>query len=242
MDSDAFKQMPWQAKGDDKRLAVQGMFAEIAPTYDAMNSIMSMRRHGRWRRSAVAKLQLEPGQTVLDLCCGTGDFASILRQFVGSSGKVIGLDFCRPMLDIAAVKNVPFDTLVEGDACRIPIASNTFDAVAVGWGIRNVVNADTCHKEIVRILKKGGRFVSIDMAVPRSKLIRSGSRVLFHRVVPFIGGLFGKRRAYEYLPKSTERFYSREELATSMQSAGFENVEYEDLFFGQLCMHWGVKA
>jgi demethylmenaquinone methyltransferase/2-methoxy-6-polyprenyl-1,4-benzoquinol methylase len=229
----------WQEEGTGKRTAVQGMFADIAPTYDRLNSIMSLRLHHRWRAYAVSKLNLKPGDSALDVCCGTGDFMAPLQMAVGAQGKVFGVDFCLPMLEVAKKKDHPGVTL--GDACQLPIQANSVQAVSVGWGIRNVPDIDAAHRELFRVLKPGGRFVSLDMAVPRNPVIRVPSQFVGNVILPRIGALFGKTKAYTYLPKSTQKFKSREELKASMEQAGFKEVAYKDLFFGNICVHWGQK-
>lgn len=231
---------PWKAEGEQKRTAVRHMFAEIAPTYDLLNSVMSLRLHHRWRRYAVSRLDLKRGQRVLDVCCGTGDFMRPLRRAVGPEGLVAGLDFCLPMLERARSKAAP-GPLGLGDACRLPILDGALDAASVGWGIRNVPDIDAAHRELARVLKPGGRFVSLDMATPRGAGMRWISNLLFRKGVPLVGRLFGQRQAYTYLPESTQRFATREDLAESMRRAGFEDVRTRDLFFGNLCVHWGTK-
>ncbi len=232
----------WNAEGATKREAVREMFGRIAPRYDLLNSFMSFRGHHRWRRSAVGKLQLQPGNKALDVCCGTGDFQMPLRRAVGTSGKVLGLDFSLPMLQVGQQKHVPADALLLADACRLPAASAAFDGVTVGWGIRNVPDIDQAHKEIARVLRNGGRFVSVDMAIPRNGFTRSIAKFMTGNFLPALGSLFGFKEAYTYLPKSTEKFLSREELVDSMQRAGFENCGWKDFMFGNICMHWGTKA
>lgn len=216
------------------------MFAAIAPTYDVCNSLMSLRAHHRWRRAAVSALNLKAGDTVADICCGTGDFFKPLRQAIGASGKLIGLDFCLPMLERSAVKDELAGRAL-GDAGRLPLRSACVDAVTVGWGIRNVPDIDAAHAEIFRVLKPGGRFVSLDMAVPKSALVRAMSNLFTRRGLPILGALFKQREAYTYLPESTQRFKAREELKASMEAAGFTNVTFRDFFFGNICMHLGVK-
>lgn len=230
----------WQTEGVRKRTAVREMFAEIAPTYDLLNSLISLRLHHRWRAFAVRQLRLQPGDKALDVCCGTGDFMRPLRKAVGASGLVCGLDFCLPMLELAQRKSVP-GFIGLGDACRLPIGAGTLDGVSVGWGIRNVPDIDQAHRELWRVLRPGGRFVSLDMARPRNRIVRAVSEWTFHTVVPGLGALFGKKRAYTYLPKSTENFKTREELTASMQKAGFLEVGCRDLFFGNVCVHWGTR-
>lgn len=230
----------WNTTGAEKRKAVQAMFGSIAPSYDKLNSIMSGRLHYRWRTAAVKALQLKPGDQVLDVCCGTGDFLLPIRQAVGSTGKISGIDFCLPMLELAVAKDRQSGLSV-GDACNLPVQSNQFDGVTVGWGIRNVPDIDRAHAEAFRVLKPGGRFVSLDMAVPRSGFMKACARFMQQKLLPWLGGQFGHRQAYAYLSESTGLFKSREELKSSMEKAGFTNVVYKDLFFGTICFHLGVK-
>lgn len=230
----------WVAEGQEKRAAVQRMFAAIAPTYDVCNSLMSLRGHHRWRRAAVDALQLKPGDTVADICCGTGDFFMPLRQAIGPQGKLIGLDFCLQMLERSSTKDEQAGRAL-GDAGRLPLRSESVNAVTVGWGIRNVPDVDAAHAEIFRVLKRGGRFVSVDMAVPKSALVRAVSNLLTRRGLPILGAIFRQREAYTYLPESTQRFKTREELRTSMEAAGFRDVKVRDFFFGNIAMHLGVK-
>lgn len=231
----------WNREGEAKRRAVQRMFSEIAPTYDLLNGLMSFWLHRRWRRIAVAELHLKPGQQVLDVCCGTGDFMVPLRNAVGPSGKVFGLDFAYPMLARAATKKSGDARLTLGDACQLPVASENFDAISVGWGIRNVPDIDAAHREVVRALRPGAYFVSLDMARPSNRVVRAVSEFLFNHVVPKLGALFGRSSAYAYLPKSTERFWSREQLKASMEKAGLTDVRHRDLMFGNICIHSGRK-
>lgn len=231
---------PWKAEGAEKRRLVREMFAEIAPVYDRLNGWMSLRRHHRWRALAAESLHLKPGDAVLDLCCGTGDFFAPIRQRIGETGAIVGIDFCPPMLELARSKPGSAH-LAAGDACRLPVLGDSFESVSVGWGIRNVPDIDLAHREIYRVLKSGGRFVSLDMAVPRNPVARYFSRLVGEKALPWLGRRFGNQRAYTYLPASTQRFAGREELAESMRRAGFCDVGYRDFFFGNLCLHWGRK-
>lgn len=239
MTSPSAKQNPWDAQGKEKREAVQRMFSDIARNYDRLNGLLSFNLHRRWRSLAVAALGLKPGDKALDICCGTGDFASELLPAVGKDGLVLGIDFAKPMLEIASGKT--HSPYALGDACALAIREGQFDAATVGWGIRNVPDIDLAHREIARVLKQGGRFVSLDMAVPVKGLIRFVSRLVFRISSPLLGTLFGSKGAYQYLPESTERFWSREQLAESMRKAGFVQVRTKDFMFGNICMHWGIK-
>lgn len=232
---------PWLAEGAEKREFVRGMFADVAPSYDLVNSLMCFRLHHRWRSLAVAGLELGQGDSALDVCCGTGDFLVPLRRAVGSSGAVCGIDFCEPMLALARAKDARA-VLGLGDAGCLPVASSSVDAVTIGWGLRNVPDVDQALREAARVLKPGGRLVTLDMARPSSRFVGGVSEAVFHRVVPFLGRLFGKTQAYTYLPKSTLAFLTREEMMAAMERAGFTQVRWKDAFFGNVCMHWGVKA
>ena len=236
----ANEQAIWQTEGAQKRTAVQKMFADIAPSYDLLNDLICARMHRSWRKSAVQKLNLKEGQKALDVCCGTGDFMKPLAAGVGPTGKVMGIDFCLPMLEIAKEK-LHSNKLTLGDACALPVQSEVFDAVSVGWGIRNVPDVDAAHRELFRVLKKGGRFVSLDMARPKNPVMRKISEFMFNSIVPKLGSIFGKTAAYTYLPKSTQKFSSREELVVSMNQAGFTDVGFRNYMFGNVCLHWGTK-
>ena len=162
-----------------------------------------------------------------------------LRTAVGRDGMVVGMDFCEPMLERAKAKVE--GQLSLGDACNLPVASEQFDAVSVGWGIRNVPDIDGAHAELARVLKPGGRFVSLDMSQPRNALVRRVSELVTLSLVPRLGAVFGKTTAYTYLPKSTQRFSTREQLAASMQRAGLIDIRYKDLLLGNVCVHFARK-
>src|SRR5262249_23694523 len=120
----------WLTEGVEKRERVRAMFADLAPVYDRLNRVISLSADHGWRRNAVRQLRLSPGDTVVDICSGTGDFLAPLRQAVTHSGIVIGLDFCLPMLQVAAQKSAP-GNLTAADACQLPIASASVDAVTI---------------------------------------------------------------------------------------------------------------
>lgn len=230
----------WDRKGSEKRGSVQAMFAAIAPRYDRLNGVMSLGLHRAWRRRAVRSLDLKAGDAALDVCSGTGDFLPDLRAAVGPTGRVLGTDFCAPMLQRAGSKD-PAAARALGDACRLPVASGSVSGVTVGWGIRNVADVDAAHREAFRVLKPGGRFASVEMAVPRSRVVAALSRLAFRGIVPLMGRLFGSAEAYTYLPESTARFMDRDGLCDSMRRAGFVEVDARDLFLGNLCLHTGRR-
>jgi len=230
----------WETQGEEKRIAVQDLFSRIAKNYDFVNHVLSFNRDQKWRHLAASKLQLKSGDAVLDVCCGTGDFLSALRSRVGVSGKVVGIDFCAPMLAQASNKDEN-SLLVLGDACQLPLANENFEGVSVGWGIRNVPDIDLAHREIFRVLKPGGRFVSLDCAEPQNNLVRKVTGIGRTFMTKLLGASFRSRQEYDYLNESSKRFKSRQELVEIMQKAGFVDVKFQDLMFGNICIHWGTK-
>jgi len=235
------KKAAWETTGDDKRQVVRALFAEVADNYDSFNSVVSFRQHLAWRREAVNQIGLTTGESVLDICCGTGDFCDVALDAVGPEGRVVGVDFCPPMLRQAARKTAGRARLSLADATRLPIASRTFDAVTVGWGLRNVPDAQAALREVARVLKPGGRFVTVDMARPTAPLVGPIAEAACHMTVPLVGRLFGHQGAYTYLPKSAERFMDRSALAAALSAAGFRDVQHRDFMFGNICMMWGVR-
>lgn len=230
----------WETQGDEKRNAVQGIFARIARHYDLVNRLISFNRDRAWRSLATSKLQLKTGDRVLDVCCGTGDFLPPLRKAVGQTGSLVGLDFCAPMLQQASTKDEN-STLILADATNLPLQNNEFDGVTVGWGIRNVPDIDQTHREIFRVLKSGKRFVSLDCAEPENALIRNTTRIGRSVITKLLGVGFKSVQEYSYLDESSKRFMSRSELVASMERAGFTNVQFQDLMLGNICIHWGTK-
>ncbi|MHB8636796.1 MAG: ubiquinone/menaquinone biosynthesis methyltransferase [Fimbriimonadaceae bacterium] len=230
----------WLADGREKRERVQTLFADLAPVYDRANRMISFAGDRRWRRAAVRALALRQGDTVADLCCGTGDFMLPIRAAVGDTGLVVGLDFCLPMLEHAKAKAVPGE-LAASDACALPLARECVDAVTIGWGLRNVADLHVALQEAFRILKPGGRIANLDMAQPKSAPIAAVSRVAFAPLLKTAGARVGKAEAYAYLAESTIRFASRDTLAAAMVAVGFAGVRYRDFALGHVCLHVATK-
>lgn len=229
----------------DKAEHVREMFASIAHRYDLLNAILSFSRHKAWRRYAVRLAHLRPGDCALDICTGTGDFAIDLYRVVGPGGLVVGSDFCAPMLQrgVAKVRRASEGNirLMLGDALRLPYRSRSFDAVTVGFGIRNVTDIQQAFSEMARVAKPGGRLVCLEFNEPRSRFWRPLVRFYEIKVLPCIGALLSRREAYTYLPESIQAFHSREELTQMMEKAGWTDVRVHDLNFGSVCIHRGVR-
>jgi demethylmenaquinone methyltransferase/2-methoxy-6-polyprenyl-1,4-benzoquinol methylase len=222
------------------------MFAGIAARYDLLNHLLSGNVDKLWRRTVARTLEpvLVEGSRVLDVACGTGDLSLVLAR--AGSAQLVGLDFCRPMLEIARRKAgaesraIPF---VEGDALRLPFADETFDAVTIAFGLRNLAGVAEGLGELRRVLRAGGRCAVLEFSSPVVPGFRALFRFYFARVLPRIGGLVsGSRGAYEYLPDSVSRFPDQKRLAELMSGAGFENVSYRNLTGGIAALHTGTRA
>jgi len=222
------------------------MFAGIAGRYDLLNHLLSGNIDKRWRRTVARTLEtsLTEGSRVLDVACGTGDLSLVLAR--AGKAEVVGLDFCRPMLEIARRKaaddsrTVPF---VEGDALRLPFADETFDAATIAFGLRNLAGVGEGLKELRRVLRRGGRLAVLEFSSPVVPGFRALFRFYFERVLPRVGGwVSGSRGAYEYLPDSVSRFPDQKRLAGLMRDAGFENVGYRNLTGGIAALHTGTRA
>ena len=224
---------------------VRGMFDRIAGVYDLMNTAMTAGLHHRWRERAADRAELEPGDVALDACCGTGDLAFELARRVGPSGRVIGSDFSERMLDLARRKaegrEVAATRFEWGDALELTYDDATFDAVTVGFGVRNLADLDRGVGELARVLKPGGRLVILEITTPRRPPLSLFFSLWFDRLVPLLGTLAGDREAYSYLPESVKRFPPPEGLALIMDRAGLERIRYTVLAGGIIAIHSGAR-
>jgi demethylmenaquinone methyltransferase/2-methoxy-6-polyprenyl-1,4-benzoquinol methylase len=230
--------------GPEKRAYVRDIFTAIAPTYDRLNRIISLRLDQRWRRYAVDRLGWErtPDGIYLDLCAGTLDFGATLARRPGFGGRIIGADFVPPMLRLGREKAVRL-TPVAADALELPFPDAAFDGAMVGWGVRNLVDLDAGLAEAARVLKPGSRFVILEMTLPPQPALRRLYEHYLRRVLPWIGRRISKHTtAYTWLPESTIAFPGPSELAHRMTAAGFRDVWYR-LFMGGVCaLHVGTRA
>ena len=179
--------------GREKERYVEGLFGSIAPKYDLMNSIISLGKHKGWRRLAVRMAELKPGAMAIDVATGTGDFALELASAVGDAGLVVGTDFCRSMIGLAAEKSASKKTieLVIANAENLPFASNTFDCATIGFALRNVADVPATIKEITRVIKPGGRVISLEIVGPHLRILQPLWKLYFFRIMPRLATLFG---------------------------------------------------
>jgi demethylmenaquinone methyltransferase/2-methoxy-6-polyprenyl-1,4-benzoquinol methylase len=226
--------------------AVRDMFSGIARRYDLLNHVLSVNIDKRWRRLVADKLRDildDKNALVLDVACGTGDLAIELNS--KAKARIAGTDFCRPMLTIARDKTaglgaeIPY---VEGDALALSFADNTFDAVTIAFGLRNLANFQNGLTELHRILKNGGKLAILEFSSPIVPGFRQLFNFYFTSILPRIGGaVSGSRGAYEYLPDSVSKFPDQKRLAEMMRETGFADVEYRNLTGGIAALHLGTK-
>jgi demethylmenaquinone methyltransferase / 2-methoxy-6-polyprenyl-1,4-benzoquinol methylase len=229
--------------GPEKRAYVRDVFTAIAPTYDRLNHIISLRFDRRWRRYAVERLGWErvPEGIYLDLCAGTLDFAAALAVQPGFRGRIVGADFVRVMLNLGRNKSARL-VPVAADALDLPFPGAVFDGAMVGWGIRNLVDLDAGLAEAARVLRPGARLVILEMTLPPHRQLRRLYQFYFRRVMPWIGRRISKHTtAYTWLPESTQAFPSPADFAVRLAAQGFRDVWYT-LFMGGVCaLYVGTK-
>lgn len=217
---------------------VRAMFGRITPRYDLLNRVLSMGLDRSWRRRAVAELGLGPGQGAVDLCCGSGDLAAEIAAVTGPEG-VVGVDFCEPML-AEARRKYPGIRFVAGDALQVPLGEE-FDAATVAFGLRNVESLPRLFAEMARLVRPGGRVLSLELTRPPGLLgVLHG---LFLRlVVPLVGLVVsGDPGAYRYLARTIAEFPAPAEVARVMEEAGLREVRVIPLTGGIVTLHVGLR-
>ncbi len=231
----------------EKGRVVLGHFTKVAPKYDFMNTLLSFGLHHLWKRTAVRMLGLKPGDWVLDVCGGTGDLALLAARAVGVSGRVVLYDINRAMM-MAGRPKVSASPLggriiyLQGDAERIGVADQRFNAALVGFGIRNLTHPEAGFKEIYRVLKPGGELMCLEFSTPQNPWFRRLYDLYSFHVMPWAGKMLaGSREAYTYLPESIRMFSRPEELAAILEGLGFSQVRYRRLTNGIAVVHVGVK-
>jgi demethylmenaquinone methyltransferase/2-methoxy-6-polyprenyl-1,4-benzoquinol methylase len=225
---------------------VNRMFDRVASNYDALNSVMTAGLHHRWRERAADRTELVAGDSALDVCCGTGDLALELAGRVAPDGHVVGCDFSEPMLDLArdktAARGASGVRFEWADALALPYDGERFDAVTVGFGVRNLADLDRGLNEMARVLKPGGRLVILEITQPTRPPLSVFFSLWFDRIVPLLGSFSSEPEAYAYLPESVRSFPTPRGLAEKMDRAGLERIGYTVLAGGIIAIHSGVKG
>ncbi|MBI2860879.1 MAG: ubiquinone/menaquinone biosynthesis methyltransferase [Chloroflexi bacterium] len=232
-------------------LPLHRMFNEVPVRYDLMNRVITWGMDRRWRRLAARECLASSPERMLDLCCGTGDLAIEVARLSKHNIELAGLDYCQPMLDIAAGKarhpgvkrQINF---VHDNAADLPFPDGHFDCVGISFAFRNLTYrnplARQCLGETLRVLREGGSFVIVESSQPGAALTRKLFHLYLRQAVPLAGRLFSaSRAAYSYLAESAARFYTREDVAGMLLESGFSRVSSRPLFFGAVAIHVAVK-
>ncbi|HQN20178.1 MAG TPA: bifunctional demethylmenaquinone methyltransferase/2-methoxy-6-polyprenyl-1,4-benzoquinol methylase UbiE [Syntrophobacteraceae bacterium] len=223
-------------------------FNIVAEKYDFMNTLLSFGIHYLWKKIAVSMMSLRKGDRVLDICGGTADLSLFAARDIGTSGLVALCDINRKMMEIGRSKMQasPFGrriTFIQGDAEKLPLADNTFDAAMVGFGIRNLTHMEEGFKEIHRVLKPHGRMMCLEFSHPVTPWFRTLYDWYSFYLIPAIGKiLVGSRQAYTYLPESIRLFPGPDELKAVLENIGFSQVIYRRFTDGIAVAHLGVKS
>lgn len=225
---------------------VRAMFGEIADRYDLLNHLLSLNVDRYWRWRTVRRVRPAGEAPILDLCTGTGDLA--LAYARASRGRVIGADFCHPMLVIGRQKAQRRGTddrlsFIEADAQRLPFPDNTFQIVSVAFGLRNVADTDAGLREMARVCRPGGQVAVLEFSLPRRQPLKAMYGWYFRNVLPRIGQWLARNRhdAYNYLPSSVSEFPSGEALLARMRAAGLREARLWPLTGGIATLYVGVK-
>lgn len=224
--------------GDAKTALVRAIFERIAPRYDRMNRLISLGLDRGWRERTLDAIAIGPGDVVLDLACGTGDFA---ESAAARGARVVGVDIAREMLRAARRRGVRAGFAL-GDAAALPLPDACTNAVVCGFALRNFTSLDAVVREVARVLRPGGRLAFLEVGTPTGRLTRAGHRVWFEHVVPWVGGLLADREAYHYLPRSVAYLPPREALAALVRDAGFERVAQRTFLFGAAQLWTALRA
>ncbi len=230
----------------EKEKYVVELFSKIDRNYDPMNRFMSFGMDMRWRKNAIELANFPKSGFLLDVATGTGDLAISAFQQLPET-RIIGIDFCQPLLKIAREKfkekNGKFDVAwVLGNGLRLPFPDNSFDGVMTGFSLRNVADVPGFFEEFYRVTTLGGKVVSLEMMRPTRPLQKFIFAIHHKKIVPILGKLLSSfPDAYTYLPLSIENFYSADELVEEMESAGWQNVRYKKMMLGFIAAHVGEK-
>lgn len=233
---------------EDKARLVHGVFASVAGKYDLMNDLMSLGVHRLWKRHFIAISGIQPGQRVLDIAGGTGDIAALMSKQVGARGSVILSDINAPMLtagrrhmeDRGMAGNIEYCL---ANAEQLPFADAEFDAVTIAFGLRNVTDQPAALKEMLRVLKHGGRAMILEFSKVKFEALKKIYDIYSFSVLPRLGKIIADDAdSYRYLAESIRKHPGQDELAGMLEEAGFSNVTYRNMTGGVVAIHSGQHA
>jgi len=232
---------------EGKTSQIRRMFDSIAGHYDLMNTAMSFGLHRHWRDVALRMIQAgDRPRKILDVATGTGDVAIRLHEIFPDAG-ITGIDLSEGMLEVARRKiaELKIEDHVEfriADCLELPFADDSFDAVTVAYGVRNFEHLDSGYREMLRVLRPGGRLCVVELSQPANPLLRIGYKIYAGGIIPVVGKIVsGDTRAYRYLPESIARCPARGEMTALMESVGFRDARYRSLTFGAVCIYSARK-
>lgn len=225
---------------DQRRALIRAMFDRIAGRYDLMNDLMSLGIHRRWKRVLVeTALRDSPGD-ILDLAAGTGDIALRLRRRAPDC-RMTACDASRAMLDVCATRVGPGVAITHAEAESLPYGDDSFDAVTLAFGLRNMTDIDGCLSECLRVLRPGGRLHCLEFSTP-AWWLRHAYGLHSRTVIPVLGwAIAGDRQAYDYLVTSIRRFPDQAALCERFRKVGYRDVSYRNLSFGIAAIHSAAK-
>lgn len=224
---------------DERQRRIRKVFSSVARRYDLMNDAMSFGIHRLWKRTLARAARPLPGQVIVDLAGGTGDVASLMA---GGDRQVLVCDPSMAMMNVGRERGISGVAWVAGSGEGIPLVSSSVDTVTIAFGIRNVTSLDEALKEVLRVLKPGGRFLCLEFSRPWAP-IKPFYDLFSFAVIPRLGAWIAREpEAYTYLVESIRRFPDQREFKRTMEQAGFADVRYRNLSFGIACLHSGIKA
>jgi len=219
---------------------VRGLFSDIAERYQVVNHLLSGGLDFYWRAIAVRLIRPWNPSAVLDVATGTGDLAMAIRKACPQA-RVVGADFCAPMLDVARRNGLP--ELVVADGMSLPFVDRTFDVVTAAFGLRNMASWEKGLSEMARVLKPGGHLLILDFSLPALPVIRPLYRFYLHHILPHMAGLAtGRKDAYEYLGTSIEQFPSGRDMTSLINSCGFGDGRAHPLTLGTVSIYTATRA
>jgi len=223
---------------------VKEMFDRIAPKYDFLNRLLSMRQDIVWRTQMVKAANLTKNSRVLDVACGTCDVALEVNSQLKNHLQIFGLDFSFGMLRLGKqkLKNKNNMVLLNADALNLPFVHNIFDAVFIAFGIRNIMNRQKAVTQFFNVLNNGGRLAVLELTTPQKGFLRSLYLLYFQKILPVIGSFFSKHNnAYTYLPESVLKFPTPIEFSKIMKKAGFKDIRFKQMTFGIVTLFIGTR-
>ena len=232
----------WNQSDEAKSAYVNDLFSALAKRYDAMTDVWTFGLHRVWKRQAMKLCAVRPGERVLDVATGTGDLAFLEAAAVGPEGRVVGVDACAPMLEVARKRQHGAVVFQEGDAMDLQFPDASFDVVTIGFGLRNVADRGQALREFRRVLRPGGRLRVLDFSTPTSRVLKAVHDLFYFRLMPTVGwAVAWHHDAHRYTADSIRTWLSRDHLRTLMLESGFADARYVSLSTGFATVHLGVR-